>query len=75
MKKEISWTDRLRNEVLHKVKEERNMLHTIKRRKANWIGHTLRRNCRLKHVIEGKRGKGRRDRKRGILSSNWTSFK
>jgi hypothetical protein len=51
----ISWTDRVRNEdVLHRVKEERNILHTIKRRKANWIGHILRKNCLLKHVIEGK---------------------
>jgi hypothetical protein len=51
----ISWTDRVRNEeVLHRVKEERNIVHTIKRRKANWIGHILRRNCFLKHVIEGK---------------------
>jgi hypothetical protein len=51
----ISWTDRVRNEeVLHRVKEERNIVHTIKRRKANWIGHILRRNCLLKHVIEGK---------------------
>jgi hypothetical protein len=51
----ISWTDRVRNEeVLHRVKEDRNILHTVKRRKANWIGHILRRNCLLKHVIEGK---------------------
>jgi hypothetical protein len=51
----ISWTDRVRSEeVLHRVKEERNILHTIKRRKANWIGRILRRNCLLKHVIEGK---------------------
>jgi hypothetical protein len=51
----ISWTDRVRNEeVLHRVKEERNILNTIKRREANWIGHILRRNCLLKHVIEGK---------------------
>jgi hypothetical protein len=51
----ISWTDRVRNEeVLHRVKEERNIVHTIKRRKANWIGHIWRRNCLLKHVIEGK---------------------
>jgi hypothetical protein len=51
----ISWTCRVRNEeVLHRVKEERNVLLTIKRRKANWIGHILRRNCLLKHVIEGK---------------------
>jgi hypothetical protein len=39
-------------EVLHRVKEERNILHTIKRRKANWIVHILCRNCLLKHVIE-----------------------
>jgi hypothetical protein len=51
----ISWTDRVRNEeVLHRVKEERNILHTIKRRKANWIGHILRRNFLLKYVTEGK---------------------
>jgi hypothetical protein len=50
----ISWTDRVRNEVLHRVKEDRKILHRIKRRKANWIGHILRRNCLLKHVIEGK---------------------
>ena len=30
------------------------MLHITKRRKANCIGHTLGRNCLLKHVIEGK---------------------
>jgi hypothetical protein len=51
----ISWTDHVRNEeVLHRVQEERNILHTIKRRKANCIGHILRRNCLLKHVIEVK---------------------
>jgi hypothetical protein len=50
----ISWTERVRNEVLHRVKEERYILQTIKRRKANWIGHILRRNCLLKHIIEGK---------------------
>jgi hypothetical protein len=48
----ISWTDRVRNEV----KEERNILHTIKRNKANWIGHILHRNCLMKHVIEGEIG-------------------
>jgi hypothetical protein len=44
----------INEEVLHRVKEERNIVHTIKRRKANWIGHILCRNCLLKHVIEGK---------------------
>jgi len=53
----ISWTDRVRNEeVLHGIKEERNILHTVIRRKANWIGRILRKNCLLKRVIEGKIG-------------------
>jgi hypothetical protein len=51
----ISWADCVRNEdILRTVKEKRNILHKIKRRKANWIGHILRRNCLLKHAIEGK---------------------
>ena len=52
----ISWTDRVRNEeVLHTVKEERNILRTVKKKKkAKCIGHVLRRNCLLKHVTEGK---------------------
>ena len=37
-----------------RVKEERNILHTIKKRKANWIVHIFCRNYLLKHVIEGK---------------------
>ena len=48
----ISWTDRVRKEVLHRVKEERNILYTVKRRKANWIGHILCRKCLLKHFVE-----------------------
>jgi hypothetical protein len=54
---EISLANRVRNEeVLHRVKEERNILQTVKRRKANWIGHVWCRNCLIKHVIEGKIG-------------------
>ena len=68
----ISWTDHVRNEeVLLRVNEQRNILHEIRKRKANWIGHILRRNCLLKQVIEGKingemevtRKRGRRRRK------------
>jgi hypothetical protein len=52
---EISWTDCERNkEVLPRVKEDRNILYTIKRRKDKWVGHILHRNCLLNHVIEGK---------------------
>ena len=51
----VSWTDRVRNEeTLHRAKERRNILHTVKRGKANWIGRGWRRNCLLKQVIEGK---------------------
>jgi hypothetical protein len=52
---EIRWTDRLRNEeVVQRAREERNILHTIQSRKANWIGHIFCRNCLLKHVISRK---------------------
>ena len=53
--------------LLQRVKDERNILQTIKIRKVTWIGHILRRSCLLKHVIEGKiegwiEVKGRRGR-------------
>ena len=51
----ISWTDRVKNEkVLQIVKDETDMQHTLKIERANWIGHILRMNCPLKHIIEGK---------------------
>ena len=68
----ISWTDRVRNEeVLLRVNEQRNILHEIRKWKAIWIGHILRRNFLLKQVIEGKikgemevtRRRGRRSKK------------
>ena len=52
----ISWTNWAENkEVLHSVKGERNIPDTTQREKANWNGHTLRKNCLLTHVIERKR--------------------
>ena len=69
----ISWTNHVRNEeVVLRVKEQRNIQHEIRKRKANWIGHILRRNCLLQRVIEGKiKGgievTGRRGRKRKKL--------
>jgi hypothetical protein len=51
----ISWTACINNEAV---------LHRVRQRKANWIGHILRRNCLLKHIIEGKiRGTRRRGRR------------
>ena len=56
---------------MHGFKEQRNILHGKSKRKANSIGHILRRNCLLQKVIEGKikggikvtRRRGRRRRK------------
>jgi hypothetical protein len=63
----VSWIDHIRNEeVLLRVNEHRNILHEIRKRKANWIGHILRRNCLLKQVIEGKiKGQMEVTRRRG----------
>ena len=77
-----SCTDRVKNEeVLHGFKEERNVVHATERKKANWIGHILRRNCLLKHVIEGKiegrteatgrRGTGRKQLLQELKETTW----
>ena len=54
-------------EVLLRIKEQRNILHEIRKRKANWIFHILRRNCLLQRFTEGKTQvtgrQGRRHRK------------
>ena len=67
-KDQLGWSC---EKLLLRVKEQRNILHEIRKRKANWIGHILRRNCLLQRVIEGKiqggikvtRRQGRRRRK------------
>ena len=72
MEKSI-WSDNVRNEeVLLRVKKQRNILHEISKRKANWIGHILRRNYLLEQVTEGKikggiKVTGRRGRRRRKL--------
>jgi hypothetical protein len=63
--------------VLLRVSEQRNILHEIRKRKANCIGHILRRNCLLKQVTEGKiRGqievtRRRRRRHKKLLDDLW----
>ena len=56
----IKWSEKVTNEqVLDRI-------NNILRRKANWIGHILRRNCLLRDAIEGQmtevKGVGRRRR-------------
>ena len=55
MMEKVVWTDHVRNEeMLLGVNEQRNIVREIRKRKANWIGHILRRNGLLKQVFEGK---------------------
>jgi hypothetical protein len=54
---EISWINLVKNEeVLHRAKVERNILHKMKRIKVKWIGLMLRKNRFSKPFIEGKIG-------------------
>jgi len=51
----LGWTDGVRKVILQRANGyDMNILHTITRRTANWIGHILRGNCLLKNAIEGK---------------------
>ena len=56
-------------EVLHSVKEERNVPHTTQRETANWNGNILRKNCLLTYVI-ARKIKGREDEEEEV-SSYW----
>jgi len=68
---EISWTDRLEyEEVLNSVKEEMNIRHTMKSRKANWIGHILRREYFLKYVTK-EIYKWREDEEEDVIRYGW----
>jgi hypothetical protein len=49
----IQWSEKVTNDqVLERVGEKRTLLNNFLRRKANWIGHILRRNCVLHDVLE-----------------------
>jgi hypothetical protein len=51
----ITWNNHVEyEEVLHRIKEERNSLPTLKRREDNWISHILHTKCLPKHITEGK---------------------
>jgi hypothetical protein len=61
-----------RNNLIYRVKEGRNIVRAVKRRKAKWIDHMLCIKCLLKYVIEGKiegrvEVKARRGRRRKQL--------
>ena len=48
----IKWSEKVTNEqVIEHIGEKTTLLSNILRRKVNWIGHILRRNCILHDVI------------------------
>ena len=66
----IKWSEKVTNEqVLDRIGEKRTLLNNILRRKANWIGHILRRICLLHDAIDGEKTevKGVRRRRRTHL--------
>ena len=49
----VKWTDNMKDAVvLERVGEGKTMLE-LKKRKRNWLGHRLRRNCLMKDALEG----------------------
>ena len=51
----IKWSEKVTNEqVFEHIGEKRTILNNILCRKANCIGHILRRNCLLHDVNEGQ---------------------
>jgi hypothetical protein len=66
----IKWPEKVINEqVLNRIGEKRTLINNILRRRANWIGHILRRNCFLDDAIEGQMTevKGEGSRKTQLL--------
>ena len=68
----VKWTDKIKNAVvLERVGERRIMLELIRKKKRNWLGHWLRRNCLLKDALEGMvNGKKVRGRRRYQMIDN-----
>ena len=51
----IKWSEKVTNkQVLVRMGGKRTLISNILHRKANWIGHILRRNCLLHDAIEGQ---------------------
>jgi hypothetical protein len=73
----MRWTDHVRNEeILYRVKEDRNIIHTIKRSKGNWFGHILCRNCLLQHLKDGMiQGREKLQEDKEDVSSCWKTLR
>jgi hypothetical protein len=77
MMEKISWPDLVKNyKGLRRVNVDSDILHALNRKKANWIGHILGRNCLLENVFEGKVEERQRLReKEEDVSSYWMTLR
>jgi hypothetical protein len=51
----ITWSEEVTNhQVIERIGEKRTLINNVQRRKVNWIGHILRRNCLLRDATEGQ---------------------
>ena len=68
----VKWTDKIKSAyVLERGGKGRIMLELIKKKKRNWLGLWLRRNCLLKDALEGMvKGKKVRSRRRYKMIDN-----
>ena len=68
----VKWTYKIKNAVvLKRIGEGRIMVELIRKRRRNWLGHWLRRNCLLKDALEGMvNGKKVRGRRRHQMIDN-----
>jgi phosphoglucomutase len=74
----ISSTDHVRKKQgLYRVREQRNILQTIKRRKANWTGHSLHWNCLYNTLLRERYREGQkwREDEDEDVSSYWMTLR
>ena len=63
--KKIKWSEKVTNEeFVERTVEKRTLLNYILRRKVNWIGHHLRRNCLFHNAIKRTDDGSERSRKK-----------
>lgn len=63
----VCWKNKVSNEVLKKIKDERNILNTIVNMKRNHLGHCMRRGCLLVDAVEELVNGKRRTRKKKMM--------
>ena len=49
----VSWSEKVCNEVLRHVSEDRTIISVINRRQRDWLGHNLRHSDFVPSVFEG----------------------